>query len=1191
MTRPALIVGLGGTGQWVLTWLKRDLLLSNNGEMPSNVRLLSIDTSTQLEAGTSRVTASHKEEGAEVGGVTLGKSEFIYVGGDSRPVALSVKAGKLPQIGKWYHAQRWLDSQAPAAFILDDGAGRIRQFGRMAVYKDILGQEANSQIWRAFGSAMDSISAMTSEQRRLEIMVVGSFAGGTGSGMFLDIALILRLLAQQKGIHHVLRGIFALPGVFTNAPSRSMKAHTFAAWRELNRFMVINSDFPMPLIEYVENNRNFHVRPDQRIFDAAYLVDGARNKQPLASEAKTGVFPMIAEMISAVLDAEAGQAYTNWVFTNLAPEYAKRPETPLYSVLGAYTVQVPAHFVQELSSHQFGQDILLSLLAPRARPDDAERLVALGAQRHLALAAPDRNQEDRGYAGGARSRRIFTNPVAYGNKSSKPTLFFGRVAALNDEISSGDIGAMALRLMEAGDRLGSKDSWAAYYPDLGDDPQFEAERKEIDAFMRYNTAQFARKEGEKPQEIRARFQKIAPNIYDLFGGTVGADDSVQEFYGQFGDALRNVQRVQLIVWRQAISLNLLEILMGKDDDALMARGGKLGYAWDFYSGVAQELNTFIRLMDEVNRKRLDAKPEVKLRGLVKQAEGIMLAMADKKFLIFWEHADVKKSEAQYLRLLQRIVNLRREDVLHKFVDETARMMKAAAEEARDTLQTWIWHLATGDDASQLPGLWDGIVRSKQEVRNAHSFDRQTSAVQRLLRDVPLATEPAELANALKRWVWNAEYRGAPPRLSLTAQILPSREGEEPALLTDPTTAATPELSRAIGRQNQSKLLNLARRTYIGIVARTTVAQSIKETYPTPAAFVADISDALAAPMFDGDPEANPVKKSNLIRVRSDANDRYFYGADGIEGLLRRNNQLDPARLNDTFGIQVVGSENPYKLTMVRTDDLIEFSRFTAWDTCQEAYAEHLSGTDLLMDPILLHNFPAEAQAVTYERRLTQEPYSRTYAPLHPRVVMLLEDPEALRQFLYLGMLGMIQESESRRDYHWEFSWEKSTSKQTFWLTRAWNEDRDKGQRPKPDIFSAIHGYIIMRKTQQPGRQDAIDFEFAERLIQQEMDQLGTRGELRLLEENLQSGLIGMLEGMAYDPDVPDRVVHPDYLDLALVAKLVLNDRAATIRDELDREAIRAGKSEKPSGQRNPFKTVRDIQDASTPPDAPRNDNV
>lgn len=147
MSRPALVVGLGGTGQWVLTWLKRDLMLANNGELPKNVKLLSIDTASQLEAGTKRVNATGKEEeGIEVGGVTLDAGEFVYIGGDSKPEAERVKRGELKPIGKWYNAQKWLDTQSPAAFILDDGAGRLRQFGRMAVFKDLLGRDRKSVV-------------------------------------------------------------------------------------------------------------------------------------------------------------------------------------------------------------------------------------------------------------------------------------------------------------------------------------------------------------------------------------------------------------------------------------------------------------------------------------------------------------------------------------------------------------------------------------------------------------------------------------------------------------------------------------------------------------------------------------------------------------------------------------------------------------------------------------------------------------------------------------------------------------------------------------------------------------------------------------------------------------------------------------------------------------------------------------
>ena len=424
MPRPGLIVGLGGTGQWVLTWLKRDLLLSNNGQMPSNVRLLEIDTVTKLEAGTERITASgRKEESAVVGGVTLGDGEFIYVGGDSRPIAERVRDGKLEQIGRWYQASRWLANQMPAAFILDDGAGRLRQFGRLAVFKDILGQESSSRIWRGLRTAIEGVRSSITEQRRLEIMVVGSFAGGTGSGMFIDIALILRMLAQELGVHYVLRGFFALPSVFTVAPDSEMKARTFAAWRELNQFMVVDSDFAMPTVEYVLDNPKFRIQPTQRIFDACYLLDGKRNGQPISQEAKYGVFPMTSEVISSILDEQAGTAYTQWIFTNLAPEYARRPNMPMYSAVGAYTVQVPAHFVQELSTHNMAKEVVLRLLSPRSQPDEQGNLVASGADRHLSLAAKDKNLEDRGFTGRQRSQRLFLEAAERDGKQAKPNSF------------------------------------------------------------------------------------------------------------------------------------------------------------------------------------------------------------------------------------------------------------------------------------------------------------------------------------------------------------------------------------------------------------------------------------------------------------------------------------------------------------------------------------------------------------------------------------------------------------------------------------------------------------------------------------------------------------------------------------------------------------------------------------------------
>lgn len=1180
MPRPALIVGLGGTGQWVLTWLKRDLLLSNNGKVPDNIKLLSIDTATQLEAGAERVTASGaKEEGVALGDVSLEKGEFIYIGGDARPLANEIRAGEWPQIANWFQAQRWLSTQAPATFVLDDGAGRIRQFGRLAVFKDIIGQETGSILWRAFRSALQSVQARTSYDRRLEIIVVGSFAGGTGSGMFLDTALILRMLAQEANIHHVLRGFFALPSVFTNAPDADMQARTFAAWRELNRFMVVNPDFPMPLVEYVEDNPSFRIRPDQRIFDACYLIDGRRQGQPIADEAKYGVFPMTAEVISAILDEDAGRAYTQWIFTNLAPEYAKNPDTPLYSAVGAYTVQVPAHFVQEISSHALAQRVLLDLLKPNQEPDQYEQLVSTGAERHLRLAASNRNQEDKGFAGRQRSRRTLTEGIVYGGQSAKPTLFSGRIAdLLQQAYDANQLPQVVDRLARTGGsapgQAVARDSWLAFFPDLGEDPTFAATRQQVEEHVRFSIfAAFGPQEGEKEDERRVKFRKIPDELRVRFGGVTSTGEEIDTFYGSFGEALIEVQRVQLILFRRLLRLYMLDVLMGRSDDPLLARTGKLGYAWDYFDGLSTELGRFLNLMDQVRQRRNDpqVKNEVRLAGLSKRARQMMEATSGKRLFWLWEHPNVKGSEREYLAAQQRLMDVRREDILHVFVVQTAEMMKAAAEEARDALQFWIWHLSTGDDASGLPGIWDGVRDSKQGVQNAHGFDQRTPKVQKLLADEPVQLDEAEVAKALSRWEWDVDYAGSPPRLQVSVRLLPEIEGGETTTLVDLSTAASPQIRFDLSRKNQHRFLNLARRSFAGVVARTTVTQAIRETYPNPNDFTNQVASISAEPLFAGRSGANPRKKSNLIRVMADERDPYF-GSAGLVRRLREINQLDPNILDDTYGIQIVNSEHPYKLTLVRTDDLYSYDAFAAWREALAAYRKHVTGDGNLLEPALLQNFSAEARAVVYEQRLTEDPFRREYEPLHPRVVMLLDDTDALRQFLYLGMFGMIQEVDARDTYRWELTWAKMHGTQTFWLTRPWSLSQDSGQRPRPDILNAMHGYVVMRKTWQLGRRDFIDFQLAQRLIDDELERRGKKDELKLIDSNLNGGFVGFLHELARDPEVPDRILRRDFEDMALVAHLILEDR----RQQLIRESERKAASGSSHG-RSPFKVWSDVE--------------
>lgn len=1155
MPRPGLIVGLGGTGQWVLTWLKRDLLLSNNGVMPKNVRLLEIDTCTRLEAGASRVTASgKKEEAAEVGGVMLEKSEFVYIGGDAHPLAQQIKEqqdrGK-EQVARWFHAGRWLSTQSPRTFILDEGAGRLRQFGRLAIFKDLKGEEAGSHIWSALRTAIEGVRSVVNQQRSLEIIVVGSFAGGTGSGLFIDTALILRLLAQQLNVHHILRGMFALPSVFTTAPDAEMKARSFAAWRELNRFMVVDPDFPMPEIRYVPTNPNFRIQPNQRLFDACYLVDGKRKGQPIAQEAKYGVFPMLAETLSAILDEQAGTAYTQWIFTNLAPEYAKHPTTPMYSAVGAYTVQVPAYFTQERASYAFGKEMLLRLMGPRREPDAEGRLVAAGAERHLALAAPDRNQEDRGFAGRSRSLTLLSGSASYGNKSAKPTLYHSRIADIvKDAIDHNKRQGLVDLLARGGS---GPASWVTYFPNLGDDPTFEAVRKSVNEQMQYNiTQQYRRREEakEKEEEVRARFKKIPEDLRTRFGGITSSGEEVEEFHGTCGDALKECERVQLAIFKQVVQLRLLDILNGHSDDALIAKSGKLGYAWDYFDGLVGELDGFLGLMTDVKKRREEIKPELRLAGLSKKAQDFLNATSGKKIFWFWEHPNVRGAERDYLNAQQRLMEIRREDILHFYVVETAREMKVICEQVRDALQRWIWHLSTGDSANQLPGLWDGIRNAEQELQNAHSYDTASPKVQQLIADTDEGVSAEDVKQALGLWDWGATF--ANDRFDLRARILPQAAEETTRELSDPTLGNSSEFRREIGQENQAALLGLARRRFSGVAARTTVAEEIKREYPDPKKFAEEIADVSAEPLFDGT-GAGCVKKSNLIRVKIADNDPYFIGANGLEGHIRGIHHLDRAIRDDVYGIQVVGSEHPYKLTFVRTDDLYAYDVYSAWGLCLNSYEAHVGQAGGELDPVLLHNFTAEIEAVKIEQQLVREGIE--YRSLHPRVVMLLEDRIAFQQFVNLYMLNMIAESPSSASlYHWQLTWKRGDETQTLWLTKGWNEQM---QSLKPDIFNAIHGYVIMKKTQQPGFNYAADTDFARILIDQQLTQMGRAEEREMLSYHLEDrkGLVQSLKqiGYEYAGNSVVRVLRQEYVDLAVVIELLLKERRRKLDEDQRRE--------------------------------------
>ena len=98
MTRPAVVVGLGGTGQWALTYLKRELLIAVEGKAtPVIFDFYRLKTMPQPEVTVRTAQSGSREELVSVGTVKLTSEEFVHIGGNAYSISDKLSRGE-PQI-------------------------------------------------------------------------------------------------------------------------------------------------------------------------------------------------------------------------------------------------------------------------------------------------------------------------------------------------------------------------------------------------------------------------------------------------------------------------------------------------------------------------------------------------------------------------------------------------------------------------------------------------------------------------------------------------------------------------------------------------------------------------------------------------------------------------------------------------------------------------------------------------------------------------------------------------------------------------------------------------------------------------------------------------------------------------------------------------------------------------------------
>lgn len=290
ITRPSLVIGLGGTGHEAVRYLKRRFFETNKGKLPGLVRLLCFDT-------TSEVTESIPDrDGNEI---MLSTNEFWDLGGYNVDHVVQNIQGMVDfkKILSWF--PRGL---RPGQ--VDQGAQITRPIGRLSL---LLKAE---NVRRIIREAMKTLHLIWKKRHKdtkesMDVYIINSLCGGTGSGMFIDLSYIINLAADDEKIKTFQKiGVFLLPSAFSTILSSDLmkraEANSYAALKELDFFM---TEARFDYIPWKGKGRRIDTKP----FHACYLMD-TTNENELKLEDQSSAMQLIAESLFLKISTQIGRA-------------------------------------------------------------------------------------------------------------------------------------------------------------------------------------------------------------------------------------------------------------------------------------------------------------------------------------------------------------------------------------------------------------------------------------------------------------------------------------------------------------------------------------------------------------------------------------------------------------------------------------------------------------------------------------------------------------------------------------------------------------------------------------------------------------------------------------------------------------------------------------------------------------------
>lgn len=257
--KKTLYVGLGGTGVATLLKIKK-CFIDSYGEIPPMIGFLAIDTDG---GATSKSITSNL--GYEI---RLEPSELLVC---TVKGALNVYSAS-PKIYDWVPSKN-VDK---LSYIQGAGAGQVRSNGRFIAYYN------NKLIKNNIQSAITKILQLIPQGSRyvvdtningveypVNVNVIASVAGGTGSGMLVDVLAAVKDAIEQQGVDFKMYPWIVLPEIFramaTGPAMANVLYNSYGALRSLDYIMHYNPKTPPIDLG--------HSKIKDALFEYAYIIN------------------------------------------------------------------------------------------------------------------------------------------------------------------------------------------------------------------------------------------------------------------------------------------------------------------------------------------------------------------------------------------------------------------------------------------------------------------------------------------------------------------------------------------------------------------------------------------------------------------------------------------------------------------------------------------------------------------------------------------------------------------------------------------------------------------------------------------------------------------------------------------------------------------------------------------------------